>query len=500
MKQNTFLKNTLIILFTSFMIKMLGLLNKIIVTNLLGTNGMNIYVLTMPTIILLTSLSSLSLNIVISKIISENRVNKKYSERNILKSSILLSLVMSFFVIILLLLFIHPLVTTLLKNDKLFFPILSSVFLIPLVGISDALRGYFNGIKHMKYSSLSTLIEQVARIISTIIMILFSIKYNAILSVSLCVIGLAIGEVASIIYSIIKIKKLKISSSSISNGETKRILKEAIPTTLSRLVNSFSHFLEPIIYTNILLFLLYDYAYINATYTTITAYVLPFITLTAFVSNAVATSIIPGISECYAKNNNESLCYYVDKAFVFSLVPGLFSCTIFYLFAEEYLSLLFGVSEGVNLIKYTVFLTIPYYLQSPFTSILQAIGKNKFLLILTIALNLLKLILLTTLPLIPTVNVYSLLVSLILIIFLDSAIMYIVIKRNIKYSINVNELFNILLQFIFVFGLTYLMKQLNLNFIIITLLSLIILIISSIKLNLLSIDSIKNLFNKKNLD
>ena len=95
MKSNTFFKNTLIILITSLIIKILGLLNKIFITRLLGQDGMSIYVLTMPTVVLLTSFSSLSLNMVMSKIISENQITNKFSPKKLLSKAIFLSLISS---------------------------------------------------------------------------------------------------------------------------------------------------------------------------------------------------------------------------------------------------------------------------------------------------------------------------------------------------------------------------------------------------------------------
>lgn len=491
MKTNSFFKNTMVILITSLIIKILGLVNKIIITRILGLEGMSLYVLTMPTIILLSSISSLSLNSVVSKIVSENKVSKKYSNKVILKKSIYLSLITSSITIFLLLIFIKPLTLILLNNANLFFPILSSIFLLPLIGISDALRGYFNGMKYMKYSSISTLIEQISRIVSTIILIVISIKYSIIISVSCCVIGLAIGEIASILYSIFKVKKLLVNDNVSNKEETKAILNEAIPTTLSRLASSFTHFLEPIIYTNVLLLLLYDKELIEASYTTISAYVIPFITLTSFVSNAVSTSIIPGISENYSKKDFKKIHYYLDKAIIFALIPGLFSCIIFYLFNKEYLFLLFGTNQGVEIIKYTVLLTLPYYLQTPFTSALQAMGKNKQIFILTLILNILKLILIASLALIPCINVYSLIVSLLFVIYFDTIIMFFLIKKYTKYKLNIDNIISILLIFIFIFFTTYLLKSLNLNFILITLITMILTIYLSIKFNLLNKESLK---------
>lgn len=486
MKTNSFFKNTMVILITSLIIKILGLFNKIVITRILGLEGMGLYVLTMPTIILLTSISSLSLNSVVSKIVSENNVTKKHSNKKILTKSIKLSLLSSLITIVLLLIFIKPLTNIFLNNANLFFPIMASIFLIPLVGISDALRGYFNGIKNMQYSSISTLIEQISRIISTIIFLLISIKYNTILSVALCVIGLAFGEISSIIYSLFKIKKILPKDESSNNYETKAILNEAIPTTLSRLVSSLTHFLEPIIYTNILLTLLYSQTYIQETYTTISAYVIPFITLTSFVSNAVSTTIIPGISENYSKKVFYKIHYYLDKAIIFALIPGLFSCIIFYLFGEEYLNLLFATKKGIEVIKYTILLTLPYYLQMPFTSALQAMGKNKHVFILTIILNALKLLLIIIFSFIPYINVYSLITSLLCVIYLDTLIMFILIKKYTKYKLNIDNIISILIIFIFIFFITYLLKILNIHYLLITIISMILTIYLSIKFNLLN--------------
>lgn len=493
MHSNTFFKNTLIVLSTNFIIKILGLLNKIIITRLLGQVGMGLYVLTMPTILLLTSISSLSLNSVISKLVSENLVRKVYSFKKLLISSILLSLSVSGILIFVLLISCRFLTNNLLNNANLFFPIISSIFLIPLVGISDALRGYFNGLKIMKYSSTSTLIEQASRITSTIILIFVTIKYSIILSVSMCVIGLCIGEIASIIYTLIKIKKQNIEEYDNTSGEIKAILKEAIPNTLSRLITSGTHFLEPIIYTNILLLLNYNNESINYSYTIISAYVIPFITLTSFVSNSVSTSIIPGISENYQKNNFKAIHYYIDRSISFSLIPGLFSCIIFYLFSSEYLTLLFDTTEGINIIKYTVFLSLPYYLQMPFTSILQAIGKNRFLFITTIILDSLKLLFIIFFSFIPSIGLNSIIASVLIIILIDIIVMFIKIKKTTKYSINVDEIISIVLIFFFTFTLTYFLKLFNINFIIITFISLFVTLYLIYRFNFLN----KDLFKKQ---
>ena len=71
-KANFLIKNTLILISSSLIIKALSLLNRIVITRLLGQDGISLYVLTLPTIMLLCSISGFSLNITLSKITAEN--------------------------------------------------------------------------------------------------------------------------------------------------------------------------------------------------------------------------------------------------------------------------------------------------------------------------------------------------------------------------------------------------------------------------------------------
>ena len=169
MKKSLLLKNTLIILIIGFVVKLIGMFGKIATTRILGIEGMSMYVLSYPTLLLFINISGFSLNNTISKLVSEAIASKKYSPKKILYNSIKISLLISFICILVYLSSIKMISKLLLKNEELFYPLLAGVILIPLVGISDALRGYFNGIKQINYASISLLLEQIARIFIVII-------------------------------------------------------------------------------------------------------------------------------------------------------------------------------------------------------------------------------------------------------------------------------------------------------------------------------------------
>lgn len=311
--KSSFFINTLVILITGFIIKLLGLINRIFITRLLGTSGMSLYILSFPTIMLFISISGLSLNVTISKLVAENIKVHKLSPKILLKKAIFLSFIVSIFTILIFLAILSPLVHTFLKNDNLYIPLLSTIFLIPLVGISDALKGYFNGLKKMNFSSTANLIEQIARIIFSIGFLYIMLPHGYVIATFFCLLAMSIGELSSIIFSLIKIKKIKCIHYENTSGEMKAILKMSIPSTLSRLIGNFTYFLEPIVFVWILTYLHYDHAIIEETYTIVNAYTLSLLTLGSFVSIALATTVVPSVSESFIVNNMKQVHYYIKK-------------------------------------------------------------------------------------------------------------------------------------------------------------------------------------------
>ena len=112
---------------------------------------------------------------------------------------------------------------------------------------------------------LSNFLEQVTRLILIGIFIPKIIKISLIHAICFIILVNAIGEVISQIVMIYYFPKKSISFKKeyISKTAIKKVMDISIPSTSSKIVGSFSYFLEPIILTNvflvleIVLFLLY---------------------------------------------------------------------------------------------------------------------------------------------------------------------------------------------------------------------------------------------------
>ena len=91
-----FIKSTIILIIGGFITKILGLLIKIIMTRTIGLEGISLYTLILPTFSLAITITTLSLPIAISKLIAEDKHNNK----NILFSTLPISLIINILVIL----------------------------------------------------------------------------------------------------------------------------------------------------------------------------------------------------------------------------------------------------------------------------------------------------------------------------------------------------------------------------------------------------------------
>lgn len=461
-KQKSLISNTIIMILTSFLIKFLGLIYKIIITRILGKNGMELYVLIFPTLLLFTAISGFSLNVTITSLVAEGIETRKYSPKKLIKYAIRISLFVSTITLILFLITNQFLINYLLKNSHLFIPSLAIIPLIYLVGISDSLRGYFNGTKDVTISSLSILIEQITRISGSLILLFFFRHFSIERQVFFCLLGQSIGEIGSIIYTLFKIKNIEDYKS--CNNEKKAIYKMAIPLTLSKLIGNFTFFLEPIIYTTFFLFLNYDYSLIKSEYAIINAYTIPLLTISSFFSSALSSSIIPYVSATFVKKDYHKLNYYFQKTIIYALIPGAFVSIILFFYPKEIMNAFFKTTLGSENVKDVVFIFLIYYIHLPVSSFLQAIGKNHFMMITSTIFNFIRLLLICLLGFFSNIGLNSLLYAIILTIILSTITDLICLKKIINFRYDFKNILWLFILCLFISFLCILLNILKIKF------------------------------------
>lgn len=373
--KNKFVKSTFILIIGGFFTKALGMIIKIVLTRLIGTEGIGLYSLIMPTFILLNSIAQLGLPTALNVLISSNKENSK----NLVFTAILISLSIDAIILMFLIFFGSYLSRNLLNDSRLTLGLISIGFVLPFITISNCLRSYFFAKERMWPHIITNIIEDLVKLIIIIIGIPIQMTRGIEHVIAFIILSNIMCEMSSIIIFIILIPNFKCDKDELKPKckTIKKLLKIAIPTTGSRLIGSVGYFLEPVILTFVLLKVGYSNKYIVNEYGIWNGYVMQLVLLPSFFTSAISQALIPVISKNYVNKKFLYIKKKLKQAIFFSLLIGIPATIIFEFYPHILLKLLFKTNKGINYIKIIAPICILHYIQSPLSSTLQAMNKAK---------------------------------------------------------------------------------------------------------------------------
>lgn len=370
-----FILSTIILLIGGFLTKILGMIIKIVMTRLMGTEGIGLYMMILPTFSLFIALAQAGFPIAISKLVAENNKNNKRLVFSLIPLSLIINVVLMIIIII-----IAPFLSTNLLHDKrCIYGVLAISLVIPLTTLSSICRSYFFGKEKMLPHVLSNLSEDIIRLILIIIGVPFILKKGLEYAVCYVILTNIISELVSILILFFFIpKNAKITKSDLvpSKVYIKDSLNISIPNTAGRLIGSIGYFLEPIILTSSLLYVGYSNKFIVNEYGIISGYVLPILLLPSFFTLAISQALLPVVSNLYSKRNIDGTRRKIKQGIFFSLLIGIPSTILFLICPEIFLKLIYNTTEGVNYIRVLAPFCLLQYIQAPLSFSLDAMGKS----------------------------------------------------------------------------------------------------------------------------
>lgn len=407
--KNKFVMGTIILLTGGFFSKFLGFVLKIIITRQIGTEGIGLYSLVMPTFGLFITIATFSYPVAISKIISARGKSSKKAIFSIIPISIILNL----FTLLIIFLISKPLANIFLKDQRLYIPLLSIGFTLPFIGLSSIIKGYYWGKQRMGIYILSNIVEQIVRIIVLIFLIPKVIKVSLVLTISLIIVVNVLSETSSIIVMLLGLPKgVKITKEDLrpSKEYIKDIMNICVPSTSSKIVGSISHFLEPIVLINVLSYVGYSNNYIVTEYGIVNGYSLALLLIPQFFTMSISTSLIPELSKSYSIGDIKNCKKRLFQITGLSLMIGAFSTGIIFAVPEYFLNLIYNTNLGANYIRVLAPFFLLYFINTPLASAMQALDMSKDEMQITLLTSFVKLFLLTLLAFLK-IGMYSLIIS-----------------------------------------------------------------------------------------
>ncbi|WP_445490174.1 stage V sporulation protein B [Niallia sp. 03133] len=443
-----FLKGTMILLVAGLITRVLGFINRIVIARFIGEDGVGLYMMVYPTLILVVTIIQLGLPVAISKNIAEAEAegnNRKV--KSILVVSLATTLTLTLLFTPALFLLAPYLSNTLFTDARTLQPLMAITPIIPIIAVSSVLRGYFQGRQNMRPAATSQVIEQVIRI--TLIAALtkaflpLGIEYAA----AGAMLASVLGELASLLFLLASFKWKKSFPlrkrffQYVRNGKNtfQELMQVALPTTGSRMIGSIAWFIEPIVVAHSLS--IAGLTAVNATkqYGVLTGFALPLLMLPSFFTQSLSTSLVPAISEAKANNQYKKIEYLLQQALRFTFMTGGLAVVVLYVLADPLMNVMYHSSRGTTFIQLMAPFFILNYYQGPLQAALQALNLARAAMINSFIGAAVKTAVILFLARRPEFGIYGVAIALIVGFILVTMLHFATIIKTISFTIFVRD-------------------------------------------------------------
>lgn len=205
-RKNPLLIGTAILTVTGLLSRFIGFFYRIFLSKVFGAEGMGIYQLISPVLALSFSLTVSGMQTAISKYVASETTTHDYKTSfRTLWTGFLLSMALSFGCMAYIYKYSDWIAVSFLLEARTA-PLLRIISLsIPMATVHSCINGYFYGIKKTAVPALTQLSEQVVRVGSVYLIYYLCARQNMAPTINFAVVGLVIGEGASMIVSIVAI-------------------------------------------------------------------------------------------------------------------------------------------------------------------------------------------------------------------------------------------------------------------------------------------------------
>lgn len=237
-----FIFNTFLLLISSLLFRIVGLVFNIYVSNKIGSEALGIFSLVMSVYMFGITFACSGINIATTKVVAEElSLSGKSRAKSVGSKCIIISLITGILASILFFIF-SDFITQVCMHNKINVKVIYLICIaLPLISMSSAINGYFSGLRKIIKNVSSKFLEQAVKIISTAF--LFSILLPKGLNYACysLILGDVISEIFSFTYIFILYKfdnKLVTKNKSTNSNNAKRILSISLPIALTSYIRS----------------------------------------------------------------------------------------------------------------------------------------------------------------------------------------------------------------------------------------------------------------------
>lgn len=392
LKKTSFLKNVAILVVAHVFIKIIGIVNKIYLTNRqgFGDEGNAIYSSAFQVYALFLTITSVGIPNAVSKLVSERlAIGDSKGAHKVFKIAVISFGMIGFLASLILFKFSHYITCNLIQIPEAELSLLALSPSIFFVAITSVVKGYFNGRENLNVGANSQTIEQIFKTIITVVLIEIIAQTTG-LDTRVMAAGAAVATTLSEITCFVYLFKYYTSVRREVANEIKHsvnykyrgirrtikdIIKVAVPMSIAPILGGINKNIDSMtIVRNLKNFMTeteakLQYGILSGKVDTIVAFPLSF-------NSAFSSALIPAVSAAKASGNFEYANKKIKFSMLVSLLIGLPSTVGMIALAEPILHLLFpNQPDGAFLLQISSISITFIMLSQNVNAVLHGIGK-----------------------------------------------------------------------------------------------------------------------------
>ena len=373
--------------------KVVGVLYRIPLANMIGGDGLGLYQQVMPSYNLLLAITSAGIPVAISRMVSHYvTIGEPGNARRVFRTALKMLTVLGIITTIILLLF-SRLIARGVGTPEGYLSYMCIAPSLFFVCVMSAYRGYMQGMRRMMPTAVSQLIEQVGKV--AVALPFASIGFARggwTMGSAGALLGTSLAECVAMLYMIIRCRFLKPQppqpSEKLVSGRklAKRIIRISIPITLGACIVPLSSTIDSAMLKNLMVGTGIAEKTATVHYGIYSGMVITMINVPTALAMAMSTNLVPSIASGLARKDMKYVAREAGIGLRVASVVG-FPCSIgMSLLAKPIIFLCYGESArytfsdlmlGGNLLEFSAMTIILFTMVQATSGILQGAGKQK---------------------------------------------------------------------------------------------------------------------------
>ena len=385
-----FLKGTMILTISSIVVKVIGALNWVILSRVMGGEGIGLYQMGFPIYLMAITVSSAGIPVAISIITAEKIAKEDYlGAQRVFHVSLRLLFGMGLFFSLILFFGAKWLVDYhLIRDSRAYYSIIALAPAVFFVTFLASFRGYFQGWQIMTPTACSEITEQAVRVVTMIVFSYLLLPYGLTYAAAGASMGAGAGAFCGLLVLMgfyrrlrqkFHLESIKQSAEAViepAKTIIKRVISLALPVSMSSLMLPVVSNLDMLIVPARLEVAGFTVGEATTLFGYLTGMAVPLVNLSTILTAALAISLVPAISESRALGDLAGIKEKTKTAFRVAAIITIPCTAGLYVLGEKVAGIIYnapGAAPAIETMSSAIFLLGVHQVS---TGILQGMGRT----------------------------------------------------------------------------------------------------------------------------